>query len=57
MRVRKHIKNETDLSFSFAAVSCPSCGASFDARNVKACPYCNNVYLHEEHDWVITDIR
>ena len=57
MRVRKYIKNETNLSFSFAAVSCPSCGASFDARNVKACPYCNNVYLHEEHDWVITDIR
>lgn len=57
MRMRKSIKNRTELGFSFAAVSCPSCGASFDARNVKACPYCNNVYLHEEHDWVITDIR
>ena len=57
MCVRKLIKNRTELGFSFAAVSCPSCGASFDARNVKACPYCNNEYLHEEHDWVITDIR
>ncbi len=57
MRLRKHIKNRTELGFSFSAVSCPSCGASFDARNVKECPYCNNVYLHEEHDWVITDIR
>ncbi len=57
MRVRKHLKNLTELGFSFAAVSCPSCGSSFDARNVKACPYCNNEYLHEEHDWVITDIR
>jgi hypothetical protein len=57
MRIRKHIKNPTELGFSFAAVSCPSCGASFDARNVKTCPYCGNAYLHEEHDWIITDIK
>ena len=57
MRIRKHIKNPTELGFSFAAVSCPSCGASFDARKVKACPYCNNEYLHEEHDWIVIDIR
>lgn len=56
MSLRKHIKNPTELGFSFAAVSCPSCGGSFDARHVKACPYCNTEYLHEEHDWVVTDI-
>ena len=57
MHVRKKLKAATDLSFSFAAVSCPSCGASFDARNVKACPYCNTAYLHEEHDWIMTELR
>ena len=57
MHVRKKLKAATDLGFSFAAVSCPSCGASFDARNVKACPFCNNAYLHEEHDWVMTDLQ
>jgi hypothetical protein len=57
MRIRKHIKAPTELGFSFSAVSCPSCGGSFDARNVKACPYCGNEYLHEEHDWVITNIK
>ena len=57
MHVRKRIRASTDLGFSFAAVSCPSCGASFDARNVKACPFCGNAYLHEEHDWVMTDLQ
>ncbi|MBR4627272.1 MAG: hypothetical protein IKO47_06185 [Ruminococcus sp.] len=57
MHMRKRIKSPTELGFSFAAVSCPSCGASFDARNVKACPYCNNAYLHEDHDWIMTDLK
>ena len=57
MCIRKHIKNPTELGFSFAAVSCPSCGGSFDARHVKACPYCNKEYQHEKHDWIITDIK
>lgn len=57
MHIRKRIKAPTELGFSFAAVNCPSCGASFDARNVKACPYCNSEYLHEEHDWIMTDLK
>ena len=57
MCMKKRIKEPTELGFSFAAVKCPSCGASFDARNVKACPYCNSEYLHEEHDWIITDLK
>jgi rubrerythrin len=55
--MRKRIKEPTELGFSFAAVNCPSCGASFDARNEKVCPYCNTEYLHEEHDWIITDLK
>ena len=57
MRLRKRIKGSTDFGFSFAAVNCPSCSGSFDARNAKACPYCGNEYLHEENDWVVTEIK
>jgi len=57
MHMRKRIKSSTELGFSFAAVHCPSCGASFDARHVKDCPYCSSEYLHEEHDWIITDLK
>ena len=56
MSVRKRLKKPTELGFSFSAVSCPSCGASFDAHNVKACPYCHTQYNHEENDWVITGL-
>lgn len=56
MSMRKQLKAPTQLGFSFSAVSCPSCGASFDAKKVKACPYCNSEYLHEKHDWIVTDI-
>lgn len=51
------IQRSTELGFSFAAVSCPPCGGSFDARNVKVCPYCGTAYLHEENDWVMTGLK
>ena len=35
MSLRKVIKKPTDLGFSISAVSCPSCGASFDAAKVR----------------------
>lgn len=56
MSLRKRLKKPTELGFSFSAVSCPSCGASFDAHNVKACPYCHTQYNHEENDWVVTGL-
>lgn len=57
MNMRKRIKKPTELGFSFRAVSCPSCGASFDAHKAKACPFCHAEYDIEENDWVVTDIR
>lgn len=56
MSMRKRLKKPTELGFSFSAVSCPSCGASFDAHNVKACPFCHTPYQLEENDWVITGL-
>ena len=57
MSLRKVIKKPTDLGFSVMAVTCPSCGASFDAEKVKNCPFCGNAYPIEENDWVVTDIE
>ena len=57
MSMRKVIKKPTDLGFSVMAVTCPSCGASFDAANVRDCPFCGNVYPLVENEWVVTDIR
>ncbi len=57
MSLRKVIKKPTDLGFSVMAVTCPSCGASFDAEKVKNCPLCGNTYPIEENDWVVTDIE
>lgn len=56
MSMRKRLKKATELGFSMRAVSCPSCGASFDAHNVKDCPYCHTPYELENDDWVITDM-
>ena len=57
MSLRKVIKKPTDLGFSVMAVTCPSCGASFDAEKTKNCPFCGNIYPIEENEWVVTDIR
>ena len=54
MSMRKRLKKATELGFSMRAVSCPSCGASFDAHNVKECPYCRTPYELEDDDWVMT---
>ena len=57
MRVRKTITEPTNLGFTVKAVSCPSCGASFDAEQVKCCPFCGNDYDLSRHDWVVTDLQ
>ncbi|MBQ7989595.1 MAG: hypothetical protein IJ251_00940 [Oscillospiraceae bacterium] len=57
MKLRKTVTAPTDLGFSVRAVSCPSCGASFDAEQVSSCPFCGNKYDLSKYDWVLTDIR
>gem|GEM_PF-737867 len=57
MSLRKIIKKPTNLGFSVTAVTCPSCGASFDAEKAQNCPFCGNAYPLEENEWVVTDIR
>ncbi|MBR1533592.1 MAG: hypothetical protein IJ639_04460 [Ruminococcus sp.] len=42
-----------DYGFTIHAVSCPSCGASFDASRIKHCPNCSNEYRLSDRDWVV----
>ncbi len=56
LSMRKVITKPTDLGFTVTAVTCPSCGASFDAEKVRDCPSCGNAYPIDENEWVVTDI-
>ena len=49
-------KFPVDAGFSIMKVQCPNCGASFDARNIKYCPYCNSKYNIIDHDWLVRRI-
>ncbi|MBQ5543187.1 MAG: hypothetical protein IIU06_09015 [Erysipelotrichales bacterium] len=46
-----------DPAFSVHAVTCPSCGASFDAMHEKTCPHCGNEYKLIHEDWIVTSVR
>lgn len=55
MVLSKKIKAE-DFGFSIHAVNCKSCGSSFDAIHVSACPYCGATYSLIEDNWVVDQI-
>lgn len=53
-----HDKNyELDPDFSIRRVNCHSCGAGFDARHQKNCPYCKSEYDAGKDDWIVRSIR
>jgi hypothetical protein len=57
VRMERDAGVRTDAGFSFHAVRCPSCGASFNAVYERNCPYCGSAYEAARGDWVITMIR
>ena len=57
VRMEREAGVRTDAGFSFHAVRCPSCGASFNAVHERNCPYCGSAYEAARGDWVITMIR
>ncbi|MGX8687451.1 MAG: hypothetical protein ACSW8K_06615, partial [bacterium] len=57
VRLEREAGVRTDAGFSFHAVRCPSCGASFDGVHERNCPYCGSAYEAARGDWVITMIR
>jgi predicted Zn-ribbon and HTH transcriptional regulator len=46
-----------DFNFSMTKISCPSCGASFDATKLKKCPYCENEYDITSDDWALIELK
>ena len=57
VRMEREADVRTDAGFSFHAVRCPSCGASFNAVHERNCPYCGSAYEAARGDWVITMLR
>lgn len=53
MLLCKSVRAENDYGFTIHAVSCPTCGASFDASRIKHCPSCSNEYQLHYRDWVV----
>lgn len=49
----KSVSAGNDYGFTIHAVSCPTCGASFDASRIRHCPNCSNEYNLVNRDWVI----
>jgi hypothetical protein len=56
VRMEREAGVRTDAGFSFHAVRCLSCGASFNAVHERNCPYCGSAYDAVRGDWVITMI-
>ena len=53
MLLCKSVRAESDYGFTVHAVSCPTCGASFDASRIRHCPNCSNEYHLYHRDWVV----
>ncbi|MBQ3416404.1 MAG: hypothetical protein IJH32_01025 [Ruminococcus sp.] len=49
----KSVSAGNDYGFTIHAVSCPTCGASFDASRIRHCPNCSNEYHLVNRDWVV----
>lgn len=52
-----HVQFPVDPTYSIRKVQCPCCGGSFDAREQKTCPFCNQEYDAGINDWVVTKIQ
>ena len=54
-------KRRTDIpvnfNFSMTKISCPSCGASFDATKNRNCPYCGSKYEITTDDWALVELK
>ncbi len=54
---RRRTDIPVNFNFSMTRISCPSCGASFDATKIKTCPYCGNKYDIITDDWVLVELE
>ncbi|MCR5542667.1 MAG: hypothetical protein K6F55_00835 [Eubacterium sp.] len=54
---RRRTDIPVNFNFSITRITCPSCGASFDATKIKNCPYCGNQYDGTSDDWVLVELK
>lgn len=57
MLLCKSVRAGSDYGFTIHAVSCPTCGASFDASRIKHCPSCSNEYHLYHRDWAVLNFE
>ena len=51
----RHTGVNTD--FTISAVTCLSCGGSFNASKERNCSFCNTPFNAETEDWVVTELE
>lgn len=55
--LRRRTDIPVNFNFSMTKITCPSCGASFDATKNKNCPHCGNKYEITTDDWALTELK
>ena len=55
--VCKDTRIQNDSAFSIEKITCNSCGSSFDAENIKECPYCKKEFNLIDYDYIITELN
>ena len=55
--LRRRTDIPVDFNFSMTRITCPSCGASFDAMKLKNCPYCGSKYDIITDDWTLVELK
>ena len=54
---RRRTDIPVNFNFSITRIECPSCGASFDAKKIRNCPYCGTPYDGTSDDWVLVELK
>lgn len=57
IKMQHNTNFKTSIDFSISAVSCRSCGGTFDATYQKNCPFCHQQYSVDNDDWLVTEVK
>ena len=49
--------SRVDTGFTITAVTCRSCGGSFNAARERRCAFCNTPFNAEVDDWIVTELK
>ena len=54
---QRRVDIPVNFNFSMTRISCPTCGASYDATKNKFCPNCGNEYEITSDDWALIELK